>query len=247
MAPGVVRLELLDGVAIITIDHPEVRNALSSRMVSTFTDLCARIDGDESIGATVVRGAGGTFCSGADTRAWTSDINDETAARTAAIYQLFIRFGSLATPTIAAVRGAAVGGGLNLALAADLRIVADDARLLPGFMRVGLHPGGGFFHLLGRTGGREVAAALGVFGEECSGSEAARRGIAWKSVDDRAVEKEAIETARKAAQDPALARQTIATMRAELGPPAVPWETAQEMERVRQLESAGRRRAPRST
>jgi enoyl-CoA hydratase len=106
---------------------------------------------------------------------------------------------------------------------------------------VGIHPGGGFFHLLGRCGGREAAAALGVFGEECSGREATRLGIAWRSVEDQEVEELATDMARQASRDPMLARETIATLRSELGPPAVGWESAQQMERGRQMWSVGRR------
>jgi enoyl-CoA hydratase len=244
---GEVRLEVADSVAFVTIDHVEVSNALTDEMVREFADICGGIDGDERIGATVLRGAGGTFCSGADTRAWTGDVlSDEAFARVTAMYRLFVRFGNLETPTIAAVRGAAVGAGFNLALAADLRIVAADARLIGGFARVGIHPGGGFFHLIGRSAGREVAAAMGVFGEECSGREAASLGIAWRSVKDGQVEDRAFDLARRAARDPRLARQTIATLRAELGPPGIAWEPAQEMERGRQMWSLGRRSGTRT-
>jgi enoyl-CoA hydratase len=242
-----VRLEIAESVAFITIDHMEVSNALTDEMVREFVDICGQIDRDERIGATVLRGAGGTFCSGADTRDWTGDVlSDDAFARVTAMYRLFMRVGNLQTPTIAAVRGAAVGAGLNLALATDLRIVAADARLIGGFARVGIHPGGGFFHLIGRSAGREVAAAVGVFGEECSGEEAVRRGIAWRAVDDGQVEDRASDLARKAARDPRLARQTVATLRAEIGPPGMGWESAQEMERGRQMWSIGRRAGART-
>lgn len=81
------------------------------------------------------------------------------------VYGSFARVGELEVPTVAAVRGAAVGAGTNLFMAADLRIVADDARLLAGFLRIGIHPGGGFFTLAGRLAGREAAAALGLFSQ----------------------------------------------------------------------------------
>src|SRR5919107_1147213 len=67
---------------------------------------------------------------------------------------------------LAAVCGAAVGAGINLMLATDLRVVAQNARILAGFLRIGLHPGGGFFTIAGRTGGREATAAIGLFSEE---------------------------------------------------------------------------------
>src|SRR5699024_5124420 len=88
------------------------------------------------------------------------------------VYAAFTTVGEIGLPTVAAVRGAAVGAGINLALATDLRVVSRTARLLPGFDRIGIHPGGGHLSLLHRVAGREVAAGMGLFGEEVSGERA---------------------------------------------------------------------------
>ena len=77
---------------------------------------------------------------------------------------------------------------MNLALAADLRVVAETARLLPGFLRIGLHPGGGYFVLSGRAAGGEATAAMGLFGEEVTGRRAAELGFAWEALPDDQVE-----------------------------------------------------------
>src|SRR5882762_1149020 len=140
-------------IAVITISSPEVRNALTPGMGRDLVALCDRIDADDQVISAVIRGANGTFCSGGDTREWTviSDAaSDEAYRSTSAVYESFARFGRLSVPSIAAIRGAAVGAGLNIALAADLRICAEDARLIAGFGQIGIHPGGGFFALLGR-------------------------------------------------------------------------------------------------
>jgi enoyl-CoA hydratase len=231
-----ISLETTDGVALVTIENAEVRNALNPDLAGQLVAICDRIDDDPDIGATVVRGAGGTFCSGADTRDWDGDVlSDEGYERIDAIYRSFLRFGRLQTPTIAAVRGAAVGAGLNLALAADLRIVATDSKLLAGFLRIGIHPGGGFFTLAGRSGGRESAAALGLFGEALSGEDAVAHGLAWEALPDEGVEPRALELAGRVASDPLLARRASASLRRELGPPPTSWEAAAEMERGVQM------------
>jgi enoyl-CoA hydratase len=156
-------------------------------------------------------------------------------------YQAFVRVGDLKPPSIAAVRGHAVGAGVNLMLATDLRIVAETARIITGFARIGLHPGGGHFALLGRLAGRETAAALGLFGEEIDGRRAAAAGLAWEALPESEVEPRAMEIALRIAVDPELARATAASLKMELGPPAIPWSAALEVERATQMWSLRRR------
>jgi enoyl-CoA hydratase len=157
------------------------------------------------------------------------------------VYTAFRRIGTLAVPTVAAVRGAAVGAGLNLALSTDLRIVSTSARLMAGFLRIGLHPGGGFFVLGGRTAGREATAALGLFGEELSGRRAADLGMAWAAVPDAEVEGKAMALAARAGADPDLARKATRSFRSELGPPMATWNLALDAERSAQMWSLRRR------
>jgi enoyl-CoA hydratase len=238
MTGGNVFLELDGNVAVITVSSPEVRNGLTPEMGRRLVEHCEEIDRNDDVWSAVIRGADGTFCSGADTREWTAMSNpasDEAFTRTSAVYSAFARFGQLSVPTIAAVRGAAVGAGLNLALAADLRVCADNARLIAGFGRIGIHPGGGFFALLGRAGSRETAAAVGLFNQEISGRRAADLGLAWEAVPDTEVESRALDLARKAVASGRLSRLTLESFRAELGPPAVSWAAALEMERGKQM------------
>ena len=94
-------------------------------------------------------------------------------------------------------------------LAADLRVISTAARVLPGFQQIGTHPGGGAFTLPHRTAGREVAAALGLFGEEVSGARAVEYGLAWAAYDDDRVEAETIGLATRVAADPELARRVV--------------------------------------
>jgi enoyl-CoA hydratase len=240
-----ILFEVEGNVAVITVSFPEKRNAMTPSMGRQFGEVCDAVRRDPSIGAAVVRGAGGTFCSGADTSHWGPGYDPASPAgfdQSNSVYAAFVGLGQLPVPTVAAVRGSAVGAGVNLALAADLRIVSTTAKLIGGFNRVGLHPGGGFITLCGRLGGREAAAALALFGETITGAQAARLGMAWEAVDDAEVEPRARALAAAAAADPELSRQVLATFRSELGPPAVSWPVAVEMERGKQMWTQRRRR-----
>jgi enoyl-CoA hydratase len=234
-----------DGVATITLDAPERRNALTVAMAEELVAACEEIDGDASVGAVVVRGAGGFFCAGGD-RATLAEAGQDPAAPDTyagigAVYRSFARVGELEPPTVAAVRGGAVGAGLNLMLATDLRIVGREARIVSGFLPIGLHPGGGHGALLGRTGTHEAASALALFGERIDGARAAELGLAWAAVDDEDVEGTALELAARAGADPQLARRTAASLRTVLGPPALPWGAALELERASQMWSMRRK------
>lgn len=240
-----IDLDRRDGVALLTLNAPGRRNALTVGMADALIAACEEIDADESVGAVVVRGAGGYFCAGGD-RATLADAGTDPAegeryAGMTTIYRSFARVGELLAPTIAAITGGAVGAGLNLALATDLRVVAEDAVLLSGFLPIGLHPGGGHTALLGRLGSRETAAALTLFGERVTGAQAAERGLAWAAVPADQVDATAEQLASVPAKDPALARRTAASLRASLGPPALPWSAALEFERASQMWSMRRK------
>ena len=234
-----------DGVAVVTLAAPARRNALTVAMAEALIAACESIDADRTIGAVVVRGEGGFFCSGGDRATLAAAGRDPAAPATyagmGAIYRSFARVGELEPPTVAAVRGGAVGAGLNLMLATDLRIVAEDALIVSGFMPIGLHPGGGHGALLGRTGAREAAAALALFGERIDGRRAAELGLAWRALPDEEVDAAALELAERAARDPELARRTARSLRSELGPPPLPWPAALELERSAQMWSMRRK------
>jgi enoyl-CoA hydratase len=240
-----VELDVRDGVATITLNDPARRNALDVQAARELVAHCERIEADLTIGAAVVRGAGGAFCSGA-TRDLLSRAGEDPAEPSryesvGAVYDAFVRVGTLPVPTIAAVQGAAVGAGVNLMLATDLRIVAKDARILAGFARIGIHPGGGHFALLGRLGSREAAAAIGLFGEEVSGEQAQALRLAWSALPAEEVDAAAHALAARIAVDPSLTRRSVASFRGEIGPPAVPWAVAVDLERAPQMWSLSRR------
>lgn len=239
-----VLLEVDGGVAVVTLNAPERYNALTVAMADELVAALAAVEADPSVAALVIRGEGKAFCSGGDvatlTDAGIDPADPERYAGIGAIYESFTRLGKVGVPTIAAVQGAVVGAGMNLMLAADLRVVAEDVRLICGFLKRGLHPGGGHFLLLERLVGREAAAAMGLFGEEVDGPGAQRLGLAWDVVPAADVTARAVELAGRVAGDPELARAVIATFRRELGSPQVSWDVAVQVERPSQMWSMRR-------
>jgi enoyl-CoA hydratase len=239
-----VGLEIEDGVALLTLRRPAQRNAFTQAMALDFIAACDIIDARADVGAVVLTGEGPTFCAGADRAildgAGADPTHPDHFDAVGSIYDAFSRLGQLEPPVIAAVRGAAVGAGLNLMLCADLRIVADDALLMSGFLRLGIHPGGGHFALVARLAGREAAAALGIFGASVDGPRAVDLGLAWEHHPAELVEARAIELARAVAVDPALARVMARSLRSTTRP-AVDGELALEAERAPQLWSLRRR------
>jgi enoyl-CoA hydratase len=245
-----LRVERDGGVAILTLTAPDRRNAITVAMAHEMVRVCDELDADATVGAVVVFGEGKTFCAGGDratlAAAGADPADPETFAGMSAIYRAFTRIGELEAPTIAAIAGHAVGAGLNLALATDLRVMALDAQLVSGFIPIGLHPGGGHTALLGRTGSRETAAALALFGERIDGTRALELGLAWKAVPAAEVLPTAIELARVPGADPEMARRTTRSLRLSLGPPALPWAAAVEAERSAQMWSMRRSALKRS-
>ncbi len=233
-----------DAVALITLDAPDRRNALSVQMSRDLTEAARTAEADPLVGAVVVTG-GRHFCAGAvrDVLAAVGQdpVGDEAYRDLEAVYGAFTTVGTIGVPTIAAVRGAAVGAGLNLAMATDLRVVSRTARLLPGFSQIGIHPGGGHYTLLARAGGRETSAAMGLFGQEVDGERAVQLGLAWSAHDDGDVLDEALRLAAGVARDPALARRMVASFRRETVPGGLPWDVAVEVERAPQLWSLRRK------
>ncbi len=241
---GEVQLEVDGGVAIVTLNAPDRRNALTPAMADELIATFDEVDGRSDVGALVMRAVGKSFCAGGDIRTLTDAGLDPASAENyegmGKIYDSFYRLGQVRVPTVAAVRGSAVGAGMNMLLAADLRIVASDARLICGFLKRGLHPGGGHFVILSRLIGREAAAAMALFGEEINGSRAVELGLAWESVDDAVVEDRAIELARRVAADPELARAAVGNFRKEVVNAAVGWDVAMQYERPAQMWSMRR-------
>jgi enoyl-CoA hydratase len=193
-----LRSEVTDGVAVVTLDAPGRRNALSLGLVDEIVAAFDAIDADPDVGAVVVTGAPPAFCAGADL----SHLGSSQRQGLSRIYEGFLRVGRSPVPTIAAVNGAAVGAGVNLALACDVILAAESARFDTRFIDLGLHPGGGHTWMLQRRIGSQAAAALVLFGRVLDGRQAERVGLAWSCVPDDELIPLAMEMASAAASAP---------------------------------------------
>ena len=207
-----VILEKADGVATLTLNNPGERNTLTAPMVADIIAAMDDIEADETIGAIVVTGAAPAFCAGANL----GNLAEATEESLSNIYEGFLRIARSPLPTLAAVNGAAVGAGMNLALGCDVRVAARRAKFDTRFLQIGIHPGGGHTWMLRRIAGPQAAIATVLFGEILDGAEAERVGLAWKCVDDDKLMTVAHEMAARAAAAPrellAVTKKTIQDM-----------------------------------
>jgi enoyl-CoA hydratase len=230
-----VLIDVRAGVATLTLNDPDARNSLSAPMVEEIIAAMDRFEADEAIGAVVVTGTPPAFCAGANLGNL-AEADGESLGR---IYEGFLRVARSPLPTLAAVNGAAVGAGMNLALGCDVRLVARRARFDTRFMQLGLHPGGGHTWMLRRIAGPQVAMAAVLFGEVLDGPAAERVGLAFRCVDDDELLPAAQEMAARAAAAPRelvqVTKATIAAM-ADVGdhPAAVARELEPQLWSTRQ-------------
>ena len=198
----------VEGVRVLTLNDPDRRNALSPALQSALGEAAAVVAADPDARVLVVAGAGSAFCAGADLPALFGD-QDRNVAEVRvglrAIYDSFLRIKRLEIPTIAAVHGPAIGAGVNLAMACDVRIAGPQARFGVTFAKLGLHPGGGCSWFLTQALGRQRALSLLLDGGALSAAEALRLGLVLEIVDNPLAA--ALETANRwAALDAAVAR-----------------------------------------
>lgn len=187
-----------DGVAVLTLNSPEKRNAITLAIAETIVIALDGLEADVEVKAIIITGSGSAFSAG-------GDFADLVAAREGPperlkrIYQSFIRVTQCRVPTIAAVNGPAIGAGLNLALACDIRLASSAARFETRFLKIGLHPGGGHSWMLNRTIGPGAAAAMLLFGQIIDGGQAERIGLVSKCVGSSDVVAEAVNWAKAVA------------------------------------------------
>jgi enoyl-CoA hydratase len=193
-----VLVDRRDRVAVVTVNDPDRRNALNLDLCVELVAAFDELDADPEVGAVVVTGTPPAFCAGADL----SQLGASQKDGLRAIYSGFLRVAASTLPTIAAVNGAAVGAGMNLALACDVRLAARRARFDTRFLDLGLHPGGGHTWLMRRAVGPQATMATVVFGQVLDGAEAERVGLVWRCVDDDQLLDTAVEMAGRAASVP---------------------------------------------
>jgi len=205
-----LRVERHGAVALVVFDDPARRNAMTEAMGRALASVVERLGGDETVRAVVLTGAGVAFSAGGDLamiearaaagRAAPGEPQrSENRAFMRSFYGLFLSLRELPQPTLAAINGAAIGAGLAVALACDLRIAAREARLGLNFNRLGIHPGMGSTWTLPRLVGPAHAADLLLTGRTIDGVEAERIGLVNRAVAAHAVVSDALAAAAEIA------------------------------------------------
>ena len=199
-----VLVERDGGVVTLTLNRPDVRNAMTAELTDAFTDAVESLRGDPDVRVVVVTGAGKAFCAGGDL-SWIqpgpgADV-PSLRAKMRSFYPRFLVVRSLDVPTIAAINGAAIGAGLCMAMACDIRIASEDAKLSTAFMRLGMHPGMAATYLLTRLVGTARASELFFTAKTIDGREAERIGLVNHAVPVASLVDEVSSLAREIAQN----------------------------------------------
>lgn len=205
-----INLEVIDKVAIVTLNDPTRRNVVSTALNTAVVEAMDELEARDDVGAIVVTGAPPAFCAGADL----DDLSAcDTEEKLLTIYSGFLRIAGSALPTVAAVNGPAVGAGLNLALACDVILAGESARFDTRFLQIGIHPGGGNTWRMRRITDLQTTMALVLFGEVVDGPKAAEIGLAWRCVPDEELLDQARALASRAANGP---REVVRAMKATI-------------------------------
>lgn len=202
-------------VARVTIDKPPI-NAVSVDLMRDLADALEGLDKDGVTRAVVLTTAGKVFCSGADLSNRTSEgpIPERSINP---LYDQAVRLFSTQLPIVAAVQGAAIGAGLGLALVADFRVAAPEARFAANFVKLGFHPGFGLTHTLPRLIGRQNAARMFLTGERYDAEAALKMGLADEVAPlDQLLARAHAMAASIAENAPLAVRSTRKTLRADL-------------------------------
>ena len=186
------------GVAVLVLDNPDQRNMMSDEMTGSWVRAVDQLAEDRELRVVVVRGEGPSFCSGGNT-SWIASEPDATVdqlrTRMMAFYRAWLSIRRLEVPTIAALHGHAVGAGLCVALACDLRYAATDARLSVPFVKLGMHPGMAATYLLPNVIGSAAARDLLLTGRTVGADEALRLGLVSRVIDPASFLDEVLATA----------------------------------------------------
>jgi 2-(1,2-epoxy-1,2-dihydrophenyl)acetyl-CoA isomerase len=228
-----------DGIAWLTLNRPDRLNALSPVMVSSLAEALERLSADHRVGAIVVTGAGRGFCAGGDVKTMASRANqgfEERVEGLRRMHRLPMLLRTIPKIVIAMVNGPAVGAGLGLAMACDLRIAGRSARFGAGFAGVGYSGDFGGSWSLTRLVGTAKARELYFLGDIVDAAEAASVGLVNRVVEDDALRRETLALARRIADGP---RVAYGYMKRNLfAAETEPLATVLEMEAVHQARTA---------
>ncbi len=200
-----LNFEVGEGVARVTLQRPEVGNAINQQMARDLMNVALRCDEDPAVRAVVLTGSGRMFCSGGDLKSFAQygeDLPLHIKETTTYLHAAVSRFARMDAPLIAAVHGAAAGAGLSLTLACDLALAGEVARFTLGYSKVGLTPDGSSTYFLPRLVGFRRAMELALTGRVLSAREAREWGIATRVVPEADLLSEAADLAKELAAGP---------------------------------------------
>jgi 2-(1,2-epoxy-1,2-dihydrophenyl)acetyl-CoA isomerase len=211
-----LRAEIDDGVAVLTMNRPERRNAFSAAMLSAMASVLAQVEIDEAVGCVVLTGAAGAFCAGGDVKGMAARASGNGSGASvsvdAAIHRQRLsqratsgRLWAMPKPTIAAIGGPAAGAGLSLALSCDLRYAVPGAVLTTAFAKVAFAGDYGGTWFLTQLVGPAVAKELYYFSDRLTAEDARQLGIVNAIFPAEDFEREVMARARRLATGPSIA------------------------------------------
>jgi enoyl-CoA hydratase/carnithine racemase len=220
-----LRVDVQDGVATLTLNRPEAKNALSPLMADELSAALRALGVDDAVRAVVLTGAGSDFCAGGDMKAMGSSgprTPEQRRAAMARYRDLTLALLGLDKPLVAAVDGVAFGAGVSLALASDIVLVSERVRMALVFHRIGLVPDVGAWYTLPRIVGLQRAKELVYSAREFGAAEARQMGLALEVLTPAALMPRAVQIAASLATGSALAfslsKQALnASLQSDLG------------------------------
>ena len=207
-----VLYDVTDNHALITLNRPEVKNAFSPEMIRMWREYLEEAKADDRVKVIIVTGKGDTFCSGGDLREMAEGKLRSWDMKNfvwEGVHRIVLTLEDLDKPVIAAINGAAMGAGLDMALMCDLRVCSDKAKLAESYILMGLVPGDGGAYFLPRLVGTAKALELFLTGDLISPEEALQWGIVNRVVAHEHLMDETVALAEKIASRPPLAIRTI--------------------------------------
>jgi 2-(1,2-epoxy-1,2-dihydrophenyl)acetyl-CoA isomerase len=200
-----VTLEIDDRVATLTLNRPEAGNALDPALMHAFRDAAESLDERDDVGAVLLRAAGNNFSVGGDLRFMhdaADDVADAVYGLASTMHAGILALAELDAPVISVVRGAAAGGGMSLAIAADLVFAAESAHFTVAYTAIGFSIDGGASWNLPRIVGQRKAIELALLNERLTAQKALELGLVTRVVADDQLDAEAERLARRLAQGP---------------------------------------------
>jgi enoyl-CoA hydratase/carnithine racemase len=209
LGTGEVRGRVEDRVAVIALNRPDARNALTLEMKQALAHWLPALGADPDVGCVLLTGAGAAFCAGGDTKRMARDGKlpspEERVAQLRWEHAIPLALHTMPKPTLAALPGAAAGAGFALALACDLRIAAESAIVTTAYARLGLSGDYGSSWFLTRLVGTARARELLFGAERADARRCLELGLVNRVVPDAELEKEALDWAKRLAAGPPVA------------------------------------------